>query len=285
MSFKQRIEAIRHFYGIFELADWQKLTTAQVLKVPNVGPETLEHLQMYLAAHKIALKDSPGWEFWTKQSGTRIAQVLSEVDVRQRLPFVVLIDNQEKRPFSFASMRILKTQLSRDVRRMIDNEEIECAYWDVPRKHVSLGKSRGDYSILGLEGRCHWERKSVGDCIGTVLGNQVRRLRFEAELAFLNRCIQPAVFIEGTFPETLAAIGDTEYRPAADRRNSFINQIISWKGQFPNVHWEFAGSRAFAELLLFRTMFRCWRKQEGEIKKEQLKSEKDAMQMVLELGI
>lgn len=86
--------------------------------------------------------------------------------------FHILIDSAEQHPFSFSGLRSDANEGYTQLRVLTS---IEC-----------LGRhpdSLGDYSLAGGIGRCHIERKSMGDCQSTILGfNDGHRDRFEQEL-------------------------------------------------------------------------------------------------------
>ena len=85
----------------------------------------------------------------------------------------------------------------------------------IPTARKHLGRCKADYSIVGFEGRCHIERKSVKDCQATILGfgNESdltsRRDRFDEELDFLAG-IKCGAVVEGTLEEVIstAAYGE-----------------------------------------------------------------------------
>ena len=92
-----------------------------------------------------------------------------------RCPFTILIDRQEKAPFSFAEIR---------ARSFIDKDQrlyVPC----VERRYLGVGM--GDYSLAGYEGRIGIERKSLADFQGTLLGWEptwgVRRM-LEATMSY-----------------------------------------------------------------------------------------------------
>ena len=90
---------------------------------------------------------------------------------------VVLVDDREKRPYTFARCR-------GDAREGY-------APLAVPTRRVTL--PTGDYSLDGLADRVAVERKSLADLYGT-LGR--RRARFQDELARLNALDAAFVVVE-----------------------------------------------------------------------------------------
>lgn len=255
----------RHF-GIVRPEDWQSVQPAWVLSQDGVGPVTLDHLRIYLAARNLTLKDDRTPEYWQQNlSATKIGNTLGDdddgPDRGMLCPFAVFVDTGEQLPYTFQGMW---TDASEGNRPLI-----------VPTERVALGRhpdSLGDYSLTGGIGRCHVERKSMDDAHGTILGfSGGRRDRFESELANLAQLEQSLVIVECSF-EDLIARAPTTKKPAATNAKILLRSVISFQQDFRNVHWHFAGGRRLAENYTFRFLERWWRKQ-SEMRKE---TEKEA---------
>lgn len=180
-----------------------------------------------------------------------------------RTPFTVLVDRQEKAPWSFAGLR---------ARSFIDPEQREY----VPNIIVRwLGIGLGDYSIDGYEGRVAIERKSPEDFAGTLLGwerqidtaaaraewdtrNSVhRRKRFKAELAKLAGMESAAVVIEASLGDCLANAPQWGKRTASENAKYLHATAIAWQQEF-RVPWIFCDDRRLAELTAFRLLEKFW---------------------------
>ena len=179
-------------------------------------------------------------------------------------PFTILIDSMEKHPFSFTG---LFTDADQDNRPLIVNTQ-----WQ------ALGVSNGDYSIHGhhpdqarnvdpSSPRVAVERKSIEDCIGTILGFKERRGRFERELQSLSGLIDTGgsalVVVEGSMEAVLEAVAKEQH--GNGKRSPEINQkalFRSWIAfqQDHRVPWVFCDSRRMAEVYVFRWLERFHRK-------------------------
>jgi len=175
-------------------------------------------------------------------------------------PFIVLIDSMEKHPFSFSGM-------------LSDSDD---DYRPIVVKHAwqSLGVSNGDYSIAGHHPnpdknanfhapRISIERKSIDDCIGTILGFADRRPRFERELASLASIIDTGgsavVIVEGSIGMVLDAVQEHGKKSIEENRKSLNRSFISFMQDY-RVPWMFCDCRRMAEVECFQWMARFWRK-------------------------
>jgi DNA excision repair protein ERCC-4 len=148
-------------------------------------------------------------------------------------PFVLLIDQREKLPFSFAGLRSDARQgrLPLTVRTQ--------------RGYLPTG----DYSIAGMEKWVAIERKSVADCFATVAQH---RRRFERELARLQSLRFAAVVVEGDWREVL-------FSPPRWSQLSpkvVFRSVVAWQQRFPGCHWWFCPGRAMAEVVTYRLLER-----------------------------
>lgn len=193
-------------------------------------------------------------------------------------PFTILIDKQEKAPFSFDGLRA-RSFVDKDMRQYLPKTE---------RRFLGIGM--GDYSILGYEGRVAIERKSMADWQGTLLGwrHEVesaggagwsidvdRRARFKRELGKLAAMECKAVVIEASFGECLSNAPSWGVRTSAENAKYLHSTYIAWQQEFPGVPWIFCDDRRMAEITTFRILEQYWARHAGERrrqKREQLKA-------------
>lgn len=270
MVFDSKFQAIRDYFGIWNVADWCGVTPAQILSVETVGPKTLAHIRMYLAARGLTLKDDRTAEHWKKHlSGVEICQMLGdpeEGDDQSILPeFEIVIDTAEQEPFAFSG---IKSDADRGKRNLI-----------VPTVRECLGRhpnSLGDYTIRGCGvdgfGRCHIERKSKKDGQSTILGFAGgARDRFESELSNLAECPAPLVLIECPIEEFLGDAPSYGVRTKEENARTLFRSAIALQMRY-RVQWIFAPSRRAAEVTAFRWLEKWWReelaKKTAEAKRE-----------------
>lgn len=172
-----------------------------------------------------------------------------------RVPFTVIIDTAEQQPFSFAGLR---GDSSKQYRPLV----IEIARDNLGRHPNSLG----DYCIAEFRGRCHLERKSIDDALGTFMGWGERLDRFQSELANLNAIDCGAVIVECDFSDLWKAAPETPNRRKEVNEQSVRNQVRAWQQQYPRVQWLFCGGRREAEEEAFRWMWRFYERHKGELK-------------------
>lgn len=276
MVFDSKFQAIRDYFGLWKVADWCDVTPVQVLSIDGVGPKTLAHLRMYLAARGLTLKGDRTAEYWQRHlSAVEICQTLSdpeEGDDLGLLPdFEIVIDTAEQEPFSFAG---IKADADRARRPLI-----------VPTVRECLGRhpnALGDYTVrgCGVDGmrRCHIERKSKKDGQGTLLGfASGARDRFERELANLAECPAPLVLVECPIEEFLGDAPDYGKKSKDENARTLYRSYIALQQRY-RVPWIFAPSRRAAEVTAFRWLEKWWREEMERAtkeEKERLRREKD----------
>lgn len=167
-------------------------------------------------------------------------------------PFAVIIDCQEKQPFSF-------TGLASDADRGGLPIEVRTIF-------RSLGVSRGDYSIVGLEDTCGIERKSLEDAHGTILGWGERRERFVRELETLATLPCSAVVVECTLSELIQQAPSRGVKSATENAKTLFRQVLAWQQDY-RVPWVFCDGRRMAEIATFRILERYWKNTEREKRK------------------
>jgi DNA excision repair protein ERCC-4 len=156
-------------------------------------------------------------------------------------PCMVIIDQQEKLPYSFAHIKADASQGEGFV---------------AVRTEVGHLKT-GDYSLAGYEHRVACERKSMQDLFGTI--GQGRE-RFERELVRLNGMQFACVVVEAEWSEIFA---DPPRHSQLSPRTVW-RSYLAWEQRYVNVKWKFLPGREFAEVATFRTLERFWKERVKE---------------------
>ena len=188
-----------------------------------------------------------------------------------RCPFVILIDKQEKAPFSFEGLR---------ARSFIDKDQR--IY--VPRiERAFLGIGMGDYTIKEYRGRLGIERKSMADWQGTLLGwaheteagpwtiSTDRRARFKRELRTLAAMEAKAIIVEASFGLCLDEAPTWGVRTARENAKYLHATYIAWQQEFPGVPWIFCDDKEMAAVTAFRMMEQFWFRHAKERRQQQRK--------------
>lgn len=180
------------------------------------------------------------------------------------VPFVILVDTAESQPFTFDGLR---ADANKDSRPLVVRTR-----WQLLGRYPH---SLGDYSIDGLEGRVHVERKSLEDAQGTVLGwdseydrrNELpgRRERFEKELDNLSKVDAAMVVVEATLGDCLRYMPGWGKKSAALNAKIFMRSVLAYQQDY-RVPWCFCDGRRLAEIATFRFLERFWRKQSRDAK-------------------
>ena len=154
------------------------------------------------------------------------------------IPFTVIVDGREKRPYTFEGLRAD----ARDLRRPL----VVKTEWG----HLRTG----DYSIEGMEEQVCIERKSLQDIFATV---GQHRARFEREHQRMAEFDFAAVVVEADLRTVL------NNPPAYSRLppKSIFRTALAWQVRY-GVQWIWAGSRRLAEVTTFRLLERFWREQQ-----------------------
>lgn len=236
-----RIELARQHFGITDPSQWSEIRPEWIKQVHNVGPRTLDLIRLYLAARGLTLKDDATPEFW--QANLQSATIGGQVAITDKAiteEFTILIDSQEKHPWTFQGLGTKEQPII------------------VPYRWKSLGPSHGDYSVAGAELYVHVERKSIDDAIGTFLSHGDRRERWLNTLSFLAEIPSGCVIVEGTYGQCLASIQSRGQRSTLALRNEFMGSVLSWTSEFMVPFW-FMDSRRLAERLAWKVLKRGWR--------------------------
>lgn len=236
-----RIKLARDHFDIKQPSDWCQIRPEWIRSIDGVGPRTLDLIRLYLAARGLTLQDDATVEFWMKNLQTAtIGGQVSLVDNAVTESFTILVDSQEKHPWTFQGF----TDGDRPIIQ--------------PYRWQSLGPSHGDYTVAGCESWVHIERKSVADAIGTFLCHGARREAWERTLAFLAEIPSGHIVIEGTYGQCLAEIQSRGTRSQRALRSEFVGSIMSWWDNFGIPFW-FMDTRRLAEKQALRLLKRGWK--------------------------
>jgi len=253
-----KLSALRDAFGITIPEDWCTVHPSAILSVPDIGPQTLNHLRLMLANRGLTLAGDETPAYWqTHLDAVRGASQIAETDTAVVTPFTVLIDTGEQQPFSFQG---LLADAKDGSRPMIVRTK---------RKH--LGESHADYSLEGLEGWAHVERKSMADCQSTVLGWSGGRERFERTLEYLSELPCGAVVIEATIGQTIEQMPAHGSKTISQNRKSFWRTVLAWQIDY-RVPFIFCDDRRLAEVTAFRILERQWRHKHAERKRASIEA-------------
>ncbi|MFG0261887.1 MAG: hypothetical protein ACF788_05815 [Novipirellula sp. JB048] len=258
MVFDSRFAELRDHFQIQKPEDWQSVKPEFVTALPNIGPQTLNHLRLHLANEGLTLAGDETPAFW--QSHLSVMRGTSQIANNQNAvvtPFTVLIDKAEQQPFTFAGIRSDAANQHRPLLVMTE--------------FAHLGPSHGDYTIKGLERHVHVERKSQSDVQGTVLGWGDRREQFQKTLEFLAEIPSSAIIVEceeWTAIETLVSRGK---KSKQEMQKIFSRQVDAWRDDY-RVPWIFCRSRRMAEMKTFRWLSRYWRHHQAKLKQSNKQS-------------
>ena len=245
-----KIRLCKEHFGIITPEDWQDVRPEWILGLDGIGPVTLEHIRLYLAARNLALKDDNTPEYWREHlSRVKIGHQMGDEDSAGGdaaiiCPFTVMIDSAETLPFTFQG---LTADADQGHRPLI-----------VPTQWGSLGRfpdSYGDYSVAGHVGRVGIERKSMDDAHGTILGFDGRRQRFEKELSNLANIDAAMVVIECTLGQLVNSAPSWGKRTAAQNKKTLFRSVVAFQHEY-GVPWLFCDSRRMAEVAAFRFLER-----------------------------
>lgn len=270
MVLDAKINSAREALGIQSLNDWTQIRPEQITAIHGCGPQTRDHIRLFLAGHGLTLRDDGTPAYWQASLGqAKIGAQLSDQDRCAVLPFTILIDAMEQIPFTFQGFH---EDASENARPLL-----------VPTRVKALGPTHGDYSIDGMEGEAHVERKSVDDAIGTFLEHGERRERWQRTLEFLASIPTAAVVIEGSIACCLSEIRARGKRSQKVLRRTFLNQVLAWEQDWriPFVFCDMPRLAEAATLQIFRRHFRHRQSESTVSAKTEL--DKSRVQMIAEL--
>ena len=260
MVLDSKITQLKHYFGIMKPEDWQGVEPGWILRQDGIGPVTLDHVRIYLAARGLTLKNDRTPEYWQQHlAAAKIGHTLGDPDVAEcdmglMCPFTILIDSAEQQALTFQGLR---SDSDNGGRPLI-----------VPTEWRCLGRhpdSKGDYSIDGFIGRIGIERKSTDDAHGTILGWDGRRERFECELGNLQAMEAAIVVVECSFSDLIRLAPSRGKKSAAQNAKTLHRSVIAFMQDY-RVPWAFCDGRRMAEVTAFRFLERFHRKQ-AEIQK------------------
>lgn len=255
MALDHLIKKAKDHFGIMEPADWSNVRPEWIRGLDGCGPATIDHLRIYLAARGLTLKDDGTPEYWQRNlSAARIGGQIAESDQAVIAPFTILIDSQEKQPWTFEGF---KADAPEKLRPLI-----------IPHEWKSLGPNHGDYSLAGFEGRVHIERKSMADAHGTFLGHHERRDRWENTLSFLSEIESSAVIVECTLGQLVANVQSRGKRSAGTLAKTIHRQVMAWMDDY-RVPFLFCDNRRLAEASALRWLRRFHRHATEHRKRDQ----------------
>lgn len=252
-----KIQLVRDYFSVKSLSDWERIDPRDVVAIDGVGPATLDHVRLYLAGQGLALKNDRTPSYWMEHLGrAKIVHQMSDHDVAVVCPFTILVDSAEQQPFEFKGIR---ADADQQYRPMLVKTE-----WRPLGRHPD---GMGDYSIDGLVGQVHLERKSIPDLQGTLLAFGDRRDRFEVELSNLSRCKSAAVVVEGTIAQAVI-VPERGKKPKQINAKIMLRSILAMQQDYA-VPWFFCDDRRMAEVVAFRFLERFWRKQQERLKESE----------------
>lgn len=262
MALKHQIQIAAKEFGVRTPEDWQEVRVEWIRGVHGCGPQTIDHLRMYLAARGMTLKDDATPEFWQKNlSAARIGGAqISASDLAVSLPFTILVDTKEQQPFTFQGFG---ADADQDHRPLL-----------VPIEYKDLGPTHGDYAIKGMDD-CFIERKGIGDAHGTFLSHGERGERWEATLEFLAGCKTSAVVIECSFYTLLQTVQARGTRSLNTLQRTLHRQVLAWEQDY-RVPFIFCDKRRMAESTALQLMRRHWRKAQEKSDKTIQEARRDA---------
>lgn len=155
-----------------------------------------------------------------------------------RLPFRIVVDNQETMPFRFTGLRERDSEGGRIIVAPL-----------VTDRHIATG----DYSIDGMENLITIERKSVADLYGTLGGD---RARFEREFERMALMEFSAVVVEGDWSALMYDAPQQSSVPF----ETIEGTIFSWTHRFPKTHWLLCHDRRHAEHATLRLLMQFHRR-------------------------
>jgi len=159
-------------------------------------------------------------------------------------PFIVVIDKQEKHPWTFQG-----------IKSDADQQERPFVVRTVTRHLVTA-----DYTVDGLEDLIRIERKSHEDLWNT-LAPEDEYERFQRELDRMRDYRNALVVVEASWQRILTPPPLRKTKP-----KSIARKIQSLMLRFPHVQWITAFDRRFAECWSFQLLRKAWIHRQRELK-------------------
>ncbi len=227
MTLPAKLRKVSDFYSLVDVRDWQSLTAADVLAIPDVGRKSLDKLRLYLAHRGLHLQHDNSADYWLEHLGGP-ADGDDQPEARSgTCPFTIIIDTNETFPFTFESI--------------VDAEGKPVS---VPTRREPLyTRGMADYTIAGFEKDIQIERK--GDDLPPSLAQ--RRENFEAEVASMDSmCEFAAIVVEHEWSDFVETHPGHGASPSAVART-----WLSWSLRYPGVKWFWCPGREAAEQITF----------------------------------
>ncbi len=270
MVLDTKIQQVKEHFGCETLDQWRTIAPGWILQLEGIGPATLDQIRLMLAVRGVTLLNDKTSEHWKEKLGrVRAGSVVADDEIAIVCPFTVIVDAMEQSPFAFDGIAAQKRDWTSDIRWRIDEglTDPSRVVLSIATERRALGESRGDYSIVGCEGRAHIERKSIEDAHGTILGWNGRQERFTRELEFLASIECKAVIVEGSLGQVLGSVTARGRRSVDENRRSLYGQVLAWQQDYA-VPWIFCDNRRLAEVTTFRILERFWRHERLRLKSE-----------------
>jgi hypothetical protein len=265
MVLDSKLHAITEHFGVLDPEDWAFVRPESILAIPDIGPQTLNHLRLMLANRGITLADDQTPAYWQSHLGLkRGASQIAGNDSSVLSPFTVYVDTREQNPFRFLGFRADADKGG--VPMMVRTES------------RSLGNSCGDYSATGLIDYAHIERKSREDAWGTVLGWGERREQFQKTLKFLSEIPNGLIVLECSEDDALRNIPSWGKRSQAGNRKIFFRQTTKWLAEY-GVPWAYCDNRSKAEHKTYRYLECVWRMKRQAEKRAAIEAAKNEMEL------
>lgn len=261
MALDHLIGKARDHFGIKEPEEWQRIRPEWILAVDGCGQATLDHIRIYLAARGLTLRDDRTPWYWQEHlESAKIGGELASGDRARVEAFTILVDTQEKQPFTFQGFK----------------EEGQPII--VPTEFKSLGPSHGDYSISGLEGDAHVERKSMNDAHGTFLSHGDRGDRWINTMAYLASIPCSAIVVECSLGALLSGVEPHGKRSKTTIQKTLHRQILAWEQDY-RIPFVFCDTRRLAEATTLAILRRRWLKVNG-LKKDRKREIQDSLAII-----
>lgn len=245
MVFDSRLEQLCECFGIQKPDDWCNVRVADIRKIHGVGDGLINHLRLHLASRGLTLLNDGAPEKW--QELLSRSSVNTKADFKPKVtPFQIIIDVQEKQPFTFSGIQSDST----------DGKRVPV---HVLTETKALGPSHGDYSLVGFEDEVSIERKSLHDALSTFLSHGERRERFEKTLEHLANTPYAAVVIECSIGTLIANVKSRGARSEDVLGRTLHRQILAWAEDY-RVPFHFFDDRRLAEVSTFHILRRAWKK-------------------------
>lgn len=262
MVLDNKIKAIRDAFNINTLEGWALIKPSWITELHGVGPETLNHVRLYLAARGLTLRDDFSPDHWQEKLGkAKLGGSLTDQDKALLSTFVVLIDSKEQQPFTFEGTRT-------------DSDQ-GCKPLIVQKLIKDLGANHGDYSLDGYERAVHIERKGPGDAVSTFLAapDTERGINWRKTLNFLAEIPTAAVVIECTRGQMLSLVESRGKRSKAALVKTLFRQVLAWEDDY-RIPFIFCDDRRMAEMATLALLRRFYK---HETHKKNVSLETDAV--------